>query len=184
MGHNIGRSRTVWFPKLLWVACFLALMLSAIERSFARVCTSESTFPALRGSCSHGIPGSNAWLLIRLVATSHSPLKFSTVAAAVHIDLTCTAETLVARPLACVFTAGHQITADLAAAPSSIVVRLYTSSRGRILAAVAALHRTNMSTWRTRTGMTEKLARVRALLREHTMLATGLAARVRWQARN
>lgn len=84
-----------------------------------------------------------------------------------------------ARSRTLVFSAGHEITTDLATAPAILVVGVGTAASRLVLAAETSLGRAHVGTRRARAGVTGQLTRMRTFA--DSLPTTSISARMRRQ---
>lgn len=141
--------------ELLGVATLLARMFPAVILPLTFIIALKGPGPFLDIQRIASIVDiSSAWLLVSTVITDNRLLDLSTITSTVDSNFAGSAQSLMARPRVSVFTARHQISTDLATAPPNVVIGIDTSPGCGFLATKAALNRTHMGTWRTRTSVT------------------------------
>lgn len=165
---------------VLWVACVLAVVNSAVKGTVAEIAAIEDTNPIF---C-------NKFAIVRLVSLStvfwlasiaakNVFLYASAIAPGRYPHVASPARTVMARASAIMLAARHLCTANLTAAESRSVVRFRASLGSRVSAAIAGLSRSHMCAGRARPSMACQLARVWAL--SSPLFAASLTARMRRQ---
>jgi hypothetical protein len=128
-GNYIWGSRTVRRLRILWMASQLANVLPAVERTSTLIGTLERPYPCLY--CSSAVRSDMrlvALLLFFSVMTHDVFLYLTTIAACRYPYLTGTARPVVTRSFASVFSARHQASADVIAAPTVLVISVDTTA--------------------------------------------------------
>ena len=144
------------------MALHLTSMLATVHCSSAYLSTIKGAYPSV------------AVLLLACLTALDSFCHLPTVTSRLQHLLTCTTKSLMARSCTSMFTARHDITADLTTAPTGFIVCLCTLLRARLLSTEATLRSTHVRTGRTGTSMTDLVTRMRTLLRKHPFSSTCL----------
>jgi hypothetical protein len=142
MVYDVRRPRAMRRVGILWVARLLASMLIAIERSCTDVRALECTSPLLHSNaairCDMRL---TALLRLLSIMTQDVLSNLAAIASRRNTNLTLPTGTVVTRSRTTMLSTGHDFSADLATAPTVLVVGVETASCLGILAAKAGLSR-------------------------------------------
>jgi hypothetical protein len=166
---------------ILRVTRLLAVVDTAVERTITRVGASEHASPFLDDVLTvlSGMLFA-AFDFVSTVSAKQGLFDLTAVAASIDTHFASSAETLVARSRALVFSTGHEVTANFTTAPAILVVGVGTSTGRLVLTTETGLCRTHMGTRRARASVTGQLTGMRTFA--NSFSATGVSAGVWWEA--
>lgn len=145
MSYHIRGMRAMRSSGLLGVAILLTMMPPAVILPLALTIALKGASPFLNiQQLITARDGSFADLLISALVANNRLLDLSTITSAVDLNFAGPTQSLVARPRVSMFTAGHQISTNLAAAPPNVVISIDTSTGCGLFAAKAALNRAHV----------------------------------------
>lgn len=167
---QIRRARAVSRLRSLDMAGLLALVLAAVEVAITYVSAFEKPNPFLQNLLARFVLVKTlALLLIIPVATQYLLFHLAAIAECLDANLAGTTEALMARFVAKMLAAGHELAANLTTVPSIFIVCIETLPGLRFLTAETKLRGPHLCTWRAWSSMAKFWAWVWALLRHHAI---------------